>query len=262
MGLYTEHPLPPALATAVGAVWSYQPGPADRDRPPAGVRVLPDGHTDLIVRLAAGSAGVRLVSAAVCGPTDRPKLFPAVPATVLVGVRLRPGCVVPVLGISPADLFRAECEVRACGPVPAGLLDRLGGCSTVEECATVLAEGVAGLATGRRLDRGVERAKWAVERIDGGEGAVVALARRLGVSERTLHRDVVAATGLPPQTLSRVRRFQAAVTMLRAGRSSAAMVATVCGYADQSHLTREVGRFAGLPPAALVAAGRGGELQV
>ena len=262
MGLYTEHPLPPALATVAGAVWSYRPGPADADRPPAGVRVLPDGHTDLIVRLAAGSAGVRLVSAAVCGPTDRPKLFPIIPAAVLVGVRLRHGWAVPVLGIAPADLFRAECEVRSCGPGPAGLLDRLSGCSTVEECVTALAEGVAGLAAGRRRHGGSERARWAAERMAGGEVAVAAVARRLGVSERTLHRDVVAATGLPPSVLARVRRFRDAVMMLRAGHSSLATVAAVCGYADQSHLTREVRRFAGLPPAALVAAGRGGELQV
>ena len=257
MGRYTEHPLPPALATVIGAAWSYRPGPADADRPPAGVRVLPDGHTDVIVSLAAG----RSVSASVSGPTDHPKLFPTAPAAVLVGVRLRHGWAGPVLGVAPADLFGGECEVRACGRGPAGLLDRLGGCSTAEECVTVLTEGVAGLAAGRR-SRGLERAGWAADRMTGGEAVVAAVARRLGVSERTLHRDVVAATGLPPSLLARVRRFQAAVGMLGAGRPHLATVAAACGYADQSHLTREVRRFAGLPPAALVAAGRAGELQV
>lgn len=260
MGRYTEHPLPPALA-AVGAVWSYRPGPADADRPPAGVRVLPDGHSDLIVRLAVGPAGVRLESADMTGPTDRPKLLPAPTAGALVGVRLRLGWTAAAVGVDPADLFRAGCGVRECGPGPAALLDRLAACSTVRECATALAEGVASLAMSRRPGRAAERGRWAADRVAGG-AAVGGLARRLGVSERTVHRDVLAATGLPPRSLSRVRRFQAAVAMLRAGGSSVASVAAACGYADQPHLTREVRRFAGLPPAALVAAGRGGELQV
>ncbi len=40
---------------------------------------------------------------------------------------------------------------------------------------------------------------------------VAARARRLGVSERTLHRDVVATTAVSQQMPARVRRFQAGV---------------------------------------------------
>ena len=46
--------------------------------------------------------------------------------------------------------------------------------------------------------------------------------------------------------MKRLGRFQASRALL--GRVPLAEVAQRCGYADQSHLTREWGEFAGCPP--------------
>jgi AraC-like DNA-binding protein len=257
---FTEHPAPAALAGAVASVWSHEPEPADADRPGRGVRVLPDGHTDVIVRLEVTPGGVRVEDAVLCGPTERFKLQPLPVATALVGVRFRLGAVAPVLGVSPAELAGGEPGLRSCGPRAAELFDAVRRASTVRECAEALGAGLANLAADRRADPSLQRGRWAAAALLGGGAG--RLAGELGVSRRTLHRDVIAAAGLPPRTLSRVLRFRAAVDRLRTGGEPLAAAAAACGYADQAHLTREVRRFAGLPPAALLAAGRGGELQV
>jgi len=58
---------------------------------------------------------------------------------------------------------------------------------------------------------------------------VAAVAAGLGLPLRTLHRVALRAFGHAPQTLARIRRFQRALD-----------------------LTREVTRFAGLPPGRLL----------
>lgn len=73
----------------------------------------------------------------------------------------------------------------------------------------------------------------------------------LGVSTRTLQREVRKQTGVSPQfwmSLARVRR---------AGRSldegaNAAETAYSCGYSDQAHLSRDIRRWFGVTPTCLV----------
>lgn len=67
----------------------------------------------------------------------------------------------------------------------------------------------------------------------------------------TRFRDQV---GLSPKAAAGVVRFERAAADL--GRRPRAEVAVAHGYADQSHLTREVVRYAGEPPRVLEAARR------
>jgi AraC-like DNA-binding protein len=100
------------------------------------------------------------------------------------------------------------------------------------------------------------------ERLDPAVPAVVAglwrgepvaeLARRFGLTERSLHRRSVAAFGYGPKTLQRVLRFQHALRLVRGGRSYAD-AAVEAGYADQPHLAREVRALAGVPLKTLLA---------
>jgi methylphosphotriester-DNA--protein-cysteine methyltransferase len=79
------------------------------------------------------------------------------------------------------------------------------------------------------------------------------VARQLGISERQLHRRCLAAVGYGPVLLRRVLRFRRVVSRIDAGGAldDLAGLATVAGYADQAHLTRESQDLAGLAPAAL-----------
>ncbi|WP_207507952.1 helix-turn-helix domain-containing protein [Klenkia brasiliensis] len=88
------------------------------------------------------------------------------------------------------------------------------------------------------------------------DGAPVAsVADEVGWSTRRLHARVRAATGLSPQDLRRVARFDRARRAVGAGRLPAE-VAVAAGYADQAHLSREFTGFAGLPPGRWLAAER------
>ena len=111
------------------------------------------------------------------------------------------------------------------------------------------AAGRGGAAS--RAPRGGEACALAAEaarRIEasGGRIAIGALARALGVGERRLERLFLVECGIPPKVFARIARMQRAVAGLR--RARAADVAADAGYADQSHLTRELVALAGAPP--------------
>lgn len=79
------------------------------------------------------------------------------------------------------------------------------------------------------------------------------LAEALGCSRQHLVTLFRREVGLPPRTLARLVRFERAMTALeRREVTSLAELAAACGYADQAHLSREVRRFAGESPRALL----------
>jgi AraC-like DNA-binding protein len=83
------------------------------------------------------------------------------------------------------------------------------------------------------------------------------MAADLGVSERQLLRRFDVAVGYGPKMLGRVLRFQ---RFLRSAWSQTsvtrdlASLAYTSGYTDQSHLTHECLRLAGVTPGTLLAA--------
>ena len=81
---------------------------------------------------------------------------------------------------------------------------------------------------------------------------MAAVARAVGVTTRTLHREMLAWTGLPPKLLARIFRLQAALGRLRRHRHDGplAILAAEAGYADQAHMAREFRDLAGAPPSA------------
>jgi AraC-like DNA-binding protein len=94
---------------------------------------------------------------------------------------------------------------------------------------------------------------WQTMQSTGGSVRVVDLAEGAGCSHRhliALFREQVGAT---PKTAARVLRYARAARLLARG-DSPAQVATVCGYADQAHLTREFVVFTGATPGAAAAA--------
>jgi AraC-like DNA-binding protein len=93
---------------------------------------------------------------------------------------------------------------------------------------------------------------WAWHRIVAGRGLVRVelLAAELGWSRKRLWRRFHAQIGLPPKRAAKLVRFDHAVHRLAAGHDAAG-VAADGGYADQSHLHRDVMEFAGVTPAAV-----------
>lgn len=201
-------------------------------------RVLPDGCTDL---LWWGGALV------VAGPDTRAHVHPRHPGEHVAGLRFAPGTGPLVFGV-PAHELRDR-------RVPLGDL-------WPERAVRLLEEQVAPRADpGRALERvAAERLRAApsVPRMHGQAVAALAQGRAVrevaeaaGLSERQLHRRCLDTFGYGPKTLARVLRMQRALAAARRP-VPLAQAALEAGYADQSHLTREVRALAGVPPAELL----------
>jgi transcriptional regulator GlxA family with amidase domain len=97
---------------------------------------------------------------------------------------------------------------------------------------------------------------WAWRRLvrSGGMLDITGLAGEVGWSRRHLSERFRTELGVPPKVAARVMRFERARHMLgSAGHDGLARVAAVCGYYDQSHLTREWWDLAGCTPSTWLA---------
>jgi AraC-like DNA-binding protein len=231
---YVETPVSAGGADLLVCNWSR----TTADGPARTYRIVPDGCVDLIW------TGTRLF---VAGPDTHAQLATAGPGT-LVGVRLRPGVAPALLGV-PTDAIR-DCRPDLVEVAPSsqtfarGLEDHL---SAVDDPGAVLESAVLGRLRRDLLDPALPAV---VAGLRAGR-PVGELARRLGLTERSLHRRSIAAFGYGPKTLQRVLRFQHALRLVRAGRSYAD-AAVDAGYADQPHLAREVRALADVPLGILV----------
>jgi len=85
----------------------------------------------------------------------------------------------------------------------------------------------------------------------GGQAKVGQIAQRLDWSRRKLVARFRNELGLPPKTIARIVRFEAASKLAAAAaKPDWADIAAACGFADQSHLVREFAVLAGASPVA------------
>ncbi len=73
----------------------------------------------------------------------------------------------------------------------------------------------------------------------------------MGYSTRQLQRRSRAAFGYGTKTLNRILRMQRALDLIRRGERAVDSAVRV-GYADQSHLSREIKDLAGVPLTQLI----------
>lgn len=92
---------------------------------------------------------------------------------------------------------------------------------------------------------------WLVGHIGARRGRVriASLADELGWSRRHLTTLFRRECGVTPKEFARLARFRASVHQLREPRCDLAAAAAECGFADQSHLTREWRSMTGYAPA-------------
>ncbi|WP_425570911.1 helix-turn-helix domain-containing protein [Rugosimonospora acidiphila] len=222
-------------------------------------RILPDGCLDLI-----WASGTLLVA----GPDTRAWLSESAPGTAYVGLRFAPGTGPAVLGVPACELRDSRVELAALwrpavvrriaeriaeAGDPAGLLESValdamtagstalgpGPLSPTALSPTAAGPGAPDAWAGR-----------AVASLRAG-ASVRALAERVGLGERQLHRRCLTLFGYGPKTLARVLRFDSAVALARRGVPFADVAART-GYADQAHLSRDVRALAGVPLGTLI----------
>ena len=253
VGGYYEFPPPRDLADAVEALWIHQAPqlhvPTHRVVPDAAVSFsfmglpAPDG--------TAGAARLRII-----GPVSRPHTFAPPPGHRMESIRIKLEWCRRLLGVAPSEHVDHEplyADVRPDLALP--LEARLARSANSIDVLHVLLDFLRArrAASYRRtttlLIAGMESLRHCP-----GRPRVAELATRLGVSDRHFRRLAIDETGFSPRHFARIQRFHALLRSAdRASRPEWAALAFRHGYADQSHLIREVQDLAGVTPVRLLA---------
>jgi AraC-like DNA-binding protein len=172
-----------------------------------------------------------------------------------VQVRLSPVVVRAVLGVPPVELEGAMVALDDLwGPQVSRIREQLHETASWEDRfavvdAVLARRGHAGPAP--PVDPEVDWA-WRQMLVSRGQVRVDELAAELGWSRKRLWSRFHAQIGLPPKRAAKLVRFDEAAHRLAAG-TDIARVAAEGGYADQSHLHRDVMAFTGATPASMAA---------
>jgi AraC-like DNA-binding protein len=205
--------------------------------------VLPDACIDIIWD------GRRLF---VAGPDTGPVETRREPGSFVAGARFRPGHAPAFLGVPAAAITDERVDLAELwgASEAARAHDTLGAAPSLRDASRLLALTIDAHVTDVDADGHVVDA---VVRLAAYEDAST-VADALGVTTRTLHRRCLHHFGYGVKTLQQVLRFR---RFLRLAEDTPgeplALLAADAGYADQSHLSRDCRRLAGLPPAALLA---------
>lgn len=246
-------PIPPPLQPFVDHIWAVD---AQYGAPPQ--PVIADGAVDLIVRLGAAVHPVDSTALAPCmrqgeakayvlGPRLLPVFVQLMPATLLVGIRFRPGGAFPFFGTSLAEF--TDCAIGLDTLWGRQNLPALAEHTSVNELLQAL-----GLALLARLPRVAAPHPSVVTattilKASAGQTSIQVVARQAGLSERQLERLFRTQVGLSPKVLARIIRVQRArEALLKTPESALAQIALQAGFADQAHFTREYTALIGIPP--------------
>ena len=250
VGGYAEFPPPLDLADALEALWIHETSGLQH----VVHRVVPDAAVSLCYmgsRASDGSRGDARLH--LIGPVTRPRPFTPPSNHRMESVRIKLEWSLSILGVGPwefadGDPLYADARPDLALPLEARLLKTTKSADAlallvgfvrerrrrVAGAGPLLVAGMESLRRGHRAPR------------------VAELAGRLGVSDRHLRRLMVDATGMSPRQFARIQRFHALLRSADlAPRPAWSALAVQHGYADQSHLIREVQDLAGTTPARL-----------
>jgi AraC-like DNA-binding protein len=202
-------------------------------------RRLPTGSSSLVVCTPSGGGPLKML---VAGPTTAAEYKSIVPAPFFVQFKFQPSAARAVFGIPLHELVDRIVPIEEIwGRTGSELLDALVPLEGRSRALVATLEG----ALLRRLDRAkpagnAELVRHAARALQSGAGAttgILALAKRLGVSERTLRQSFREHIGISPKRYARIARIRRVVS--RAGTAGWADLAVEHGFYDQAHLNAE-----------------------
>ncbi len=248
---HRPHPHLRGLVAGIVGFQERASGPRER-RQPAGALlplVLSFGDPLEVTALSEGE-GTGTYSSFVAGFMTGHTATRYVGTQRCVQVYLTPEGASRLLGVPGSDLARRVVAVDDVAPFLGGSLpDRLDSASSwAERIALVEGELLSALAESDGPDPLVD---WMWDRIrrSGGRARIGDLVADTGWSHRHVTARFARRVGVGPKAAAGVIRFERAAAEL--GRIPLPDLAVRHGYADQSHLTREMLRYAGEPPARL-----------
>lgn len=247
----------PGLSGRVRAYTGYREelgAPVQRRETPAGELTLIVSFGDgFWAQAGRGDSELSAFTSFVAGIADRPARTAHDGRQLGIQVRLDPLGAFSLLGVPLHELANRVVELGdLLGRDAERWAGRLGETPGWPKRFAVL-EGLLGerMAAGPAPSPQVAAA-WRVMRRAGGAVRVADLVAAAGCSHRHLVAGFREQIGATPKTAAQVLRYQRSAQLLGRGNITPAAVAAMCGYADQSHLTREFARFADTTPAALL----------
>lgn len=239
---YCEFPVPAQLANHFLCFWTQ----AIVGSQEYAQQVLPDACIDIVF--------INEEPPIVVGPWTEPFIARLAVGTRIIGARLRPGYASSVLGIPASELLNCSIPLRSFWD--SGRTEPFAHVSH-EQHPTARRLALSQALTARLASAGppddivITSMSWLAKRPS---GRVKQLSKWIGMSERQIHRRFCAALGYGPKMFESVLRLQRFLHLSEriSDSQTLADMATFVGYADQSHMTREVRRFTGHPPTALL----------
>lgn len=242
-GTYRERLPDPDLSGLVQCTWTRKVGDLESQRE---VRVVPDGCMDLLWMQD---------ELLVAGPDTQAWLRRLPAGTTIAGLRFPPGVAPGLLHVPADELLNSRIPVLECSaPWANRVAENLF--NAPEAAAAIMQDAVKTMLQGDdgKHDPVVRHVVRTVSAAPCGMSMTVRdLADEIGLSERQLHRRCSHALGYGLKTFTRIVRFQR--FMERVGQQSPpslAWLAADSGYADQSHLSRDVRQLTGLTPSELL----------
>jgi len=245
----------PALSQWVRMFWYSAEDRGGRTRE----RLLPRGTVELVIELGPERASIiapdrpiDVDPVSVVGASSRPLVLDRPNRFETIGVILRPGGAIALLGVDADELDGT--------PLPLGLLwgasaaelrDRASAATGHDEklaaVERVLTEQLLHVERARRYAPAITAVSWiaaAPERC-----RIADLSTSVGISRRRLEETFRATVGLTPKRFQRLSRFRRALERIEHRHESGwAAFALECGYYDQAHFSNEFRHHTGLAP--------------
>ncbi|MBM7368325.1 helix-turn-helix domain-containing protein [Gordonia hydrophobica] len=217
---------------------------------------LPSATATLIIDLADGlvlgtenRSGTDTYRCVLAGMHLRPVTIHHDGSQVGVQVSFSPTAVRTVFGVPAGELMHDATELSQLdAPFARRLHERLAQARR-QDRAAVCAAALTDIAADDS-PVGDAFAAWDYLARRRGKATIADLVEQSGWSARHLTTLFTAEFGVGPKQAARLMRFDAARAALAAG-TPAVDVAIGCGYADQSHMSREFTDLTGHPPRAL-----------
>lgn len=230
---------PSTLGQSVASIRGLDMMPLAREREQVTHSFLPTSSSSLAVVTPSEGGPLKMY---VAGPITAAKHRMFVPAPFFVQLSFQPSAARAVFGVPLHELVDQIVSIdELWGRAGSELLDAL---APFEGRSRAL---VAALENSllRRLDRAkptadaefVRHAARALERGAGAPTGIPALAKRLGVGERTLREAFREHIGISPKRYARIARIRQVVS--RAGSAPWVDLALEHGFYDQAHLNAE-----------------------
>lgn len=252
---YKELGASPPLSSYIQRFWSLEFDAAHTAGPEI---VLPDGCPEIVFNLSdrfrrldqhkdelqplALFAG-QMIRRVLIHPTGRVRLF---------GVRFHPAGAYPLFDFPMDELSNQIVDLTSCiGRSGTRLEEKVNDAPTFEARIEIFeAYFLKRLGAMRNVNVAASHAVRTIVGC-GGRIPVSGLAKRIGISERTLERSFRTCVGISPKMLARIVRFQKLIKLIQNSETPGMLDASLAtGYFDQSHAIREFREFSGATPLA------------